>query len=96
MSPIHCAPRDSVGIFRDIRARRALGMHWGYGFLFALRLRADELRSDSAWVLTTEDILEPPSLLVKECAKAGVKEGAFGVCAIGETMSFDVGEDAST
>ncbi|KAF7322130.1 Zn-dependent hydrolase oxidoreductase family [Mycena kentingensis (nom. inval.)] len=29
MSPIHCAPRDSVAIFKDIRARRALGMHWG-------------------------------------------------------------------
>ncbi|KAJ6498742.1 N-acyl-phosphatidylethanolamine-hydrolyzing phospholipase D, partial [Mycena sanguinolenta] len=73
MSPIHCAPRDSVAIFRDIRAQRALGMHWG------------------AWILTTEDILEPPKLLATECAKAGVKEGAFGVCAIGETVSFDVG-----
>ncbi|KAJ7457729.1 hypothetical protein FB451DRAFT_1406602 [Mycena latifolia] len=60
MSPIHCAPRDSVAIFRDTRA---LGMHWG------------------AWVLTTEDILEPPSLLVKECARAGVKEGVFGILA---------------
>ncbi|KAF7358026.1 Zn-dependent hydrolase oxidoreductase family [Mycena venus] len=74
MSPIHCAPRDSVSIFKDIRARRALGMHWG------------------AWVLTTEDILEPPKLLAKECAKAGVKEGAFGVCGIGETVTFSVGE----
>ncbi|KAJ7187833.1 N-acyl-phosphatidylethanolamine-hydrolyzing phospholipase D [Mycena filopes] len=76
MSPIHCAPRDSVGIFRDIRARRGLGMHWG------------------AWILTTEDILEPPALLAKECAKVGVKEGAFGVCGIGETVSVEVGEGA--
>ncbi|KAJ7781189.1 Metallo-hydrolase/oxidoreductase [Mycena metata] len=76
MSPVHCAPRDSVAIFRDIHARRALGMHWG------------------AWVLTTEDINEPPALLAKECAKAGVKEGAFGVCGIGETVTVDVGEDA--
>ncbi|KAJ7457883.1 N-acyl-phosphatidylethanolamine-hydrolyzing phospholipase D [Mycena latifolia] len=76
MSPIHCAPRDSVAIFRDINARRALGMHWG------------------AWVLTTEDILEPPALLAKECAKAGVKEGAFGVCGLGETVSVNVGESA--
>ncbi|KAK2467546.1 hypothetical protein APHAL10511_000401 [Amanita phalloides] len=29
MSPIHCAPQDSVRIFKDIRARKALGMHWG-------------------------------------------------------------------
>ncbi|KAJ6573482.1 N-acyl-phosphatidylethanolamine-hydrolyzing phospholipase D [Mycena vulgaris] len=74
MSPIHCAPRDSVAIFRDIKAKRALGMHWG------------------AWILTTEDILEPPALLAEECAKAGVKAGAFGVCAIGETVNVDVGE----
>ncbi|KAJ7457882.1 N-acyl-phosphatidylethanolamine-hydrolyzing phospholipase D [Mycena latifolia] len=76
MSPIHCAPRDSVAIFRDINARRALGMHWG------------------AWILTTEDILEPPALLAKECAKAGIKEGAFGVCGIGETVSVDIDESA--
>ncbi|KAJ6468101.1 Metallo-hydrolase/oxidoreductase [Mycena vitilis] len=76
MSPIHCAPRDSVGIFRDIKAKRALGMHWG------------------AWVLTTEDINEPPALLASECAKAGVVAGAFGVCAIGETVAVDVGPGA--
>ncbi|KAF8622424.1 hypothetical protein AX15_007029, partial [Amanita polypyramis BW_CC] len=29
MSPIHCAPQDSVCIFKDIKARKALGMHWG-------------------------------------------------------------------
>ncbi|KAJ7230014.1 N-acyl-phosphatidylethanolamine-hydrolyzing phospholipase D [Mycena pura] len=72
MSPIHCAPRDSVAIFRDVRARRALGMHWG------------------AWVLTTEDVLEPPARLAEECAKAGIAPGAFGVCAIGETVDVDV------
>ncbi|KAJ7502613.1 N-acyl-phosphatidylethanolamine-hydrolyzing phospholipase D [Mycena galericulata] len=74
MSPIHCSPRDSVAIYRDIKARRALGMHWG------------------AWVLTTEDILEPPALLAEECAKAGIKAGAFGVCGIGETVTVDVAE----
>ncbi|KAH7063007.1 Metallo-hydrolase/oxidoreductase [Auriculariales sp. MPI-PUGE-AT-0066] len=29
MSPIHCAPQDSVRVFQDIRAKRATGMHWG-------------------------------------------------------------------
>ncbi|KAJ7110494.1 beta-lactamase superfamily domain-containing protein, partial [Mycena epipterygia] len=77
MSTIHCAPRDSVAIFRDIKAKRAIGMHWG------------------AWILTTEDILEPPVLLAAECAKAGVKEGAFTVCAIGETVAADVGVDGA-
>jgi N-acyl-phosphatidylethanolamine-hydrolysing phospholipase D len=40
MSPIHCAPQDSVRIFQDIRARKALGMHWGYDepMLFITRM----------------------------------------------------------
>ncbi|KAG9037754.1 hypothetical protein FRB95_004040 [Tulasnella sp. JGI-2019a] len=29
MSPIHCAPKDSVRVFQDIKAKRAIGMHWG-------------------------------------------------------------------
>ncbi|KAJ7612065.1 beta-lactamase superfamily domain-containing protein [Roridomyces roridus] len=29
LSTVHCAPRDSVALFKDIKARRALGMHWG-------------------------------------------------------------------
>lgn len=29
MSGIHSSPEDSVNIFRDVRARRALAMHWG-------------------------------------------------------------------
>ncbi|KAG9041329.1 hypothetical protein FS837_012407 [Tulasnella sp. UAMH 9824] len=27
MSCVHCAPQDSVRIFQDIRAKRAIGMH---------------------------------------------------------------------
>ncbi|KAJ6603699.1 beta-lactamase superfamily domain-containing protein, partial [Mycena sp. CBHHK59/15] len=68
MSNIHCAPRDSVAIFQDIRARRALGMHWG------------------TWTLTTEPVLAPPAELAAACAAARVPPGAFGVCAIGETV----------
>ncbi|SJL16587.1 uncharacterized protein ARMOST_20113 [Armillaria ostoyae] len=29
MSTIHCVPQDSVRIFKDIRAKRAVAMHWG-------------------------------------------------------------------
>lgn len=35
MSPIHCAPQDSVRLFKDIKAKKALGMHWGYVWAFA-------------------------------------------------------------
>ncbi|KAG6829661.1 hypothetical protein H0H92_003904 [Tricholoma furcatifolium] len=70
MSPIHCAPQDSVRLFKDIRAKKALGMHWG------------------TWVLTAEDVLEPPKKLAEECRKIGIEEGAFSVCEIGETVFF--------
>ncbi|TDL18742.1 Metallo-hydrolase/oxidoreductase [Rickenella mellea] len=70
MSSIHCAPQDSVRIFKDIGAKRGLGMHWG------------------TWVLTTEDVLEPPRKLKEECKKIGIEDGAFGVCDIGETKFF--------
>ena len=37
------------------------------------------------WMLTAEPTMEPPRLLKEECAKAGLAEGAFTVCALGET-----------
>ncbi|CAK5263301.1 unnamed protein product [Mycena citricolor] len=73
MSPIHCGPRDSVALFKDLRVKKALGMHWG------------------AWVLTTEDVHEPPLRLQAECDKAGIPHKDFDVCAIGETVVFDAG-----
>ncbi|KAK0229658.1 Metallo-hydrolase/oxidoreductase [Armillaria nabsnona] len=29
MSTIHCAPQDSVRLFKDIKAKKAVAMHWG-------------------------------------------------------------------
>ena len=37
------------------------------------------------WTLSGEPTMEPPRLLKEECAKAGLAEGAFTVCALGET-----------
>ncbi|KDR71859.1 hypothetical protein GALMADRAFT_253640 [Galerina marginata CBS 339.88] len=70
MSPIHCAPQDSVLLFKDIKAKKAVGMHWG------------------TWILTGEDVVEPPKRLAEECKKAGIEEGAFTVCDIGQTLWF--------
>ncbi|KIO16214.1 hypothetical protein M407DRAFT_191820 [Tulasnella calospora MUT 4182] len=28
-SCVHCAPQDSVRVFKDVRAKKAIGMHWG-------------------------------------------------------------------
>lgn len=33
MSRIHAAPQDSVRIFQDVKAKRALAMHWGFVIL---------------------------------------------------------------
>ncbi|KAJ7638076.1 hypothetical protein B0H17DRAFT_1216893 [Mycena rosella] len=44
-----------------------------------------------AWVLTTEDILEPLLRLAEECTKADMATRTFGVCAIGETVRVEVG-----
>ncbi|KAF7291083.1 Zn-dependent hydrolase oxidoreductase family [Mycena kentingensis (nom. inval.)] len=44
----------------------------------------------AAWILTTESFTEPPIRLAEECAKAGIKPGVFGVCAMGETVVVDV------
>lgn len=38
------------------------------------------------WVLTSEDVLEPPKRLAEECKKLGIDDGAFTVCDIGETL----------
>ena len=38
------------------------------------------------WVLTTEDVTDPPKRLVEECKKIGIEDGAFTVCDIGETL----------
>ncbi|KIY68150.1 Metallo-hydrolase/oxidoreductase [Cylindrobasidium torrendii FP15055 ss-10] len=70
MSPMHCAPQDSVRVFQDVRVKKALGMHWG------------------TWVLTVEEVLEPPKKLKEECAKLGIAEDRFTVCDIGETRVF--------
>ncbi|KAL5522759.1 hypothetical protein ACEPAG_8777 [Sanghuangporus baumii] len=70
MSRMHVAPQDSVRIFKDIRAKKALGMHWG------------------TWMLTSEEVTEPPRKLAEECKKAGIPEDDFDVCKLGETCFF--------
>ncbi|TFK35176.1 N-acyl-phosphatidylethanolamine-hydrolyzing phospholipase D [Crucibulum laeve] len=70
MSPIHCAPQDSVLLFKDVKAKKALGMHW------------------ATWILTTEDVTEPPKRLAEECKRVGIEDGAFNICDIGETLFF--------
>jgi N-acyl-phosphatidylethanolamine-hydrolysing phospholipase D len=41
------------------------------------------------WVLTEEDVLEPPRLLREALRKKGIpEEGVFDVCEIGESREF--------
>ena len=71
MSPMHANPRDAVEIFRSVKAKRAMGIHWG------------------TWVLTEEDVLEPPKKLKEALRIYDIPEtGVFDVCDIGECREF--------
>lgn len=41
------------------------------------------------WVLTEENVMEPPQLLRKALASNDLPEGVFDVCDIGESRTFD-------
>lgn len=41
------------------------------------------------WVLTNEDVMEPPRLLKEALRRKGIEEtGVFDVCDIGESREF--------
>jgi hypothetical protein len=40
------------------------------------------------WVLTDEDIVDPPRRLAEECRKLDIEDDAFVTCDIGETLFF--------
>ncbi|KIJ50278.1 hypothetical protein M422DRAFT_109108, partial [Sphaerobolus stellatus SS14] len=65
--PMHCSHKNSVVVFKDIKAKHVLAMHWG------------------TWVLSSEGILKPVEELKAECAKAGIEDGRFMVCGLGDT-----------
>jgi L-ascorbate metabolism protein UlaG (beta-lactamase superfamily) len=47
------------------------------------------------WVLTEEDVLEPPRLLKKALSQKGIPEtGIFDVCDIGESREFSSSDGA--
>ncbi|PSR87211.1 hypothetical protein PHLCEN_2v5218 [Hermanssonia centrifuga] len=80
-----------IRIFQDVKAKKALAMHWGYVsyFLLSSYALAHSRPSDTrTWVLTTEDVMEPPRLLKKERDLAGVAEEDFDICGLGETRIF--------
>jgi L-ascorbate metabolism protein UlaG (beta-lactamase superfamily) len=43
------------------------------------------------WVLTEEDVLEPPRKLKEALQWKGVREEKFGVCELGESREFESG-----
>lgn len=71
---MHVDPDDAVEIFRDVRAERALGMHWG------------------TWVLTDEEVTEPPERLKEAVRREGLltEEGEERFCVVehGESREF--------
>lgn len=43
------------------------------------------------WVLTEEDVMEPPKKLKEALVWKGVEPGRFDVCDIGESREFESG-----
>jgi N-acyl-phosphatidylethanolamine-hydrolysing phospholipase D len=86
---VHASPADAVEIFKDVRAKRALAMHWGG---CSTRALPDTLpltySRTGTWTLTGEPIMEPPAKLREACTNAGFEEGMFDVCRLGETRVF--------
>ena len=73
MSPVHCAPEDSICIHKDIKSKKSIGMHWGTvrGGLSA----------------HYEDVREPPKRWKEAAEKNGLIWGEeIGLLDIGETL----------
>lgn len=90
-SCMHVCPADSVRIFQDVKAKRALGMHWGLVARPRIFLPSAHwliFCFSSTWVLTTEPFMEPPEKLKEACEKAGLAPGVFDICGLGETRVF--------
>lgn len=76
MSPIHCAPEDSICIHKDLKSKKSIGMHYG------------TVRGGiSAYY---EDVRYPPQRWKEVCEQAGLKWGVeAGLCDIGESVLID-------
>ena len=89
MNSWHVSPNDGLGIFQDVRARKAVGMHWGYVASRSEGVRKKMTTTDitlRTWVLTSEPVIEPPSLLAHKAKKARLADDAFTICDLGETV----------
>jgi len=62
-------------------------MHWGYVGLCSFIRSFSILKFYSrTWVLTVEDVADPPRRLAEERRKLGIEDDAFAICDIGETV----------
>ena len=94
MSPMHANPYDSVNIFIDTKCQKALGMHWGTvsfpSLLPSLFPVQKLIERNKKWVLTEEDVLEPPRLLQQALrSNSNISDPTvFDICDIGESRVF--------
>ncbi len=72
----------SLGISGQRRLLRCIGGE-SYFIHFVLVLILPR-----TWILTTEEVTEPPKRLAEECKKIGIDNGDFLVSDIGETKYF--------
>ncbi|KAK0215407.1 hypothetical protein IW262DRAFT_1299675 [Armillaria fumosa] len=53
-----------------------------------IRAKKADVMHRGTWILTTEEVTEPPKRLAEECQKNGINDGDFLVSDIGETKYF--------
>ncbi len=68
MSTVHRAPQDSLCIFKDIKAKRTFGIHWG-GTLSSVLVEPLIEYFVRTWILTMEELSKPPNRLKEMCHK---------------------------
>ncbi len=85
MSAIYYALQDSMHIFKDVRRGRPLRC-LGVSHCLYLSFVAPTL--SRTWILTTEEVTEPPKWLAEECKKICIDGCDVLVSDIGETKYF--------
>jgi hypothetical protein len=86
MSSVHASPSDAVEIFKDIQAKRAVGMHWGSSVRSILVI----VLLDADWTCRDVGAHGRAGDGATGKAEGGMREGGFER---GDFRYFGVGRD---
>lgn len=88
MSPIHLSPEDAVEVHKEVKSLKSIGMHW-YVLSLAQVVQVELMpfaHPRGTWILTSEEMTDPPKRLRSACIANEISEEQFGICDIGETV----------